>query len=147
MQRRTFLGVMMGALATAWLLPLQALAAVWNKAAFEAIKLDVASESLSINREISSQDITIIAPDRAENGAVVQIEVISNIANTEAIALFVDKNPTPLIGNFMFGSDVVPYLITRIKMAEDSHVKVVVKAGERYYTNSKKVIVLENGCG
>ena len=147
MQRRTFLGVMMGALATAWLLPLQALAAVWNKAAFEAIKLDVASESLSINREISSQDITIIAPDRAENGAVVQIEVISNIANTEAIALFVDKNPTPLIGNFMFGSDVMPYLITRIKMAEDSHVKVVVKAGERYYTNSKKVIVLENGCG
>jgi len=147
MQRRTFLGVMMGALATAWLLPLQALAAVWNKAAFEAIKLDVASESLSINREISSQDITIIAPDRAENGAVVQIEVISNIANTEAIALFVDKNPTPLIGNFMFGSDVMPYLITRIKMAEDSHVKVVVKAGEHYYTNSKKVIVLENGCG
>ena len=147
MQRRTFLGVMMGALATAWLLPLQALAAVWNKAAFEAIKLDVASESLSINREISSQDITIIAPDRAENGAVVQIEVISNIANTEAIALFVDKNPTPLIGNFMFGRDVMPYLITRIKMAEDSHVKVVVKAGEHYYTNSKKVIVLENGCG
>ena len=147
MQRRTFLGVMMGALATAWLLPLQALAAVWNKAAFEAIKLDVASESLSINREISSQDITIIAPDRAENGAVVQIEVISNIANTEAIALFVDKNPTPLIGNFMFGSDVMPYLITRIKMAEDSNVKVVVKAGDKYYTNSKSVIVLENGCG
>ena len=147
MQRRTFLGVMMGALATAWLLPLQALAAVWNKAAFEAIKLDFASESLSINREISSQDITIIAPDRAENGAVVQIEIMSNIANTEAIALFVDKNPTPLIGNFMFGENTMPYLITRIKMAEDSNVKVVVKAGDKYYTNSKKVIVLENGCG
>lgn len=147
MQRRNFLGVMLTALATAWLLPLQALAAVWNKAAFEAIKLDFASESLAINREIQSQDITIIAPDRAENGAVVQIEIVSNIANTEAIALFVDKNPTPLIGNFMFGENTIPYLITRIKMAEDSHVKVVVKAGERYYTNSKKVIVLENGCG
>ena len=147
MQRRNFLGVMLTALATAWLLPLQALAAVWNKAAFEAIKLDFASESLAINREIQSQDITIIAPDRAENGAVVQIEIVSNIANTEAIALFVDKNPTPLIGNFMFGENTIPYLITRIKMAEDSHVKVVVKAGERYYTSSKKVIVLENGCG
>lgn len=147
MQRRNFLGVMLTALATAWLLPLQALAAVWNKAAFEAIKLDFASESLAINREIQSQDITIIAPDRAENGAMVQIEIVSNIANTEAIALFVDKNPTPLIGNFMFGENTIPYLITRIKMAEDSHVKVVVKAGERYYTNSKSVIVLENGCG
>ena len=151
MQRRNFLGVMisapLGFLVTAWLLPLQVLAAVWNKAAFEAIKLDVASESLSINREMQSQDITIIAPDRAENGAVVQIEIISNIANTEAIALFVDKNPTPLIGNFIFGENTMPYLITRIKMAEDSYVKVVVKAGERYYTNSKKVIVQENGCG
>ena len=147
MQRRNFLGVMLSAVVSAWLLPLQALAAVWNKAAFEAIKLDVASESLAINREIQSQDITIIAPDRAENGAVVQIEIISNIANTEAIALFVDKNPTPLIGNFMFGEKTVPYLITRIKMAEDSNVKVVVKAGDKYYTNSKKVIVLENGCG
>ena len=147
MQRRNFLGVMLTALASAWLLPLQALAAVWNKAAFEAIKLDVATESLAINREIQSQDITIIAPDRAENGAVVQIEIVSNIANTEAIALFVDKNPMPLIGNFMFGENTIPYLITRIKMAEDSHVKVVVKAGERYYTSSKKVIVLENGCG
>ena len=151
MQRRNFLGVMisapLGFLVTAWLFPLQALAAVWNKAAFEAVKLDVASESLSINRELQSQDITIIAPDRAENGAVVQIEIMSNIANTEAIALFVDKNPTPLIGNFLFGENTMPYLITRIKMAEDSYVKVVVKAGERYYTNSKKVIVQENGCG
>ena len=147
MQRRNFLSLISGALFTALLMPLQALAAVWNKAAFEAIKLDVASESLAINRELQSQDITIIAPDRAENGAVVQIEILSNIPNTEAIALFVDKNPTPLIGNFMFGSGVLPYLITRIKMAEDSNVKVVVKAGDKYYTNSKKVIVLENGCG
>ena len=106
MQRRRFLSFITSALATAWLLPLQALAAVWNKAAFEAIKLDVASESLAINREIQSQDITIIAPDRAENGAVVQIEILSNLPNTEAIALFVDKNPTPLIGNFMFGDNV-----------------------------------------
>ena len=147
MQRRNFLGLMLGALAAACLLPLQAMAAVWNKAAFEAIKLDEASKNLSISSEIPSQDIEIIAPDRAENGAVVQIEISSKIANTEAIAVFVDKNPTPLIGNFMFSNDALPFLITRIKMAEDADVKVVVKAGNRYYTNSKKVIVLENGCG
>ena len=147
MQRRNFLSLISSALFTALLMPLQALAAVWNKAAFETIKLDVASESLAINRELQSQDITIIAPDRAENGAVVQIEILSNIPNTEAIALFVDKNPTPLIGNFMFGENTMPYLITRIKMAEDSNVKVVVKARDKYYTSSKKVIVLENGCG
>jgi sulfur-oxidizing protein SoxY len=147
MQRRTFLGVLSTGLAAACLLPLQAIAAMWNKAAFEATKLDEASKNLSINSEIPSQDITIVAPDRAENGAVVQVEITSNIPNTEAIAIFVEKNPTALIGNFMFSNGALPFVITRIKMAEDSDVKVVVKAGDKYYSNAKKVIVLENGCG
>ena len=133
--------------ASALLLPLRAVAAIWNKPAFEANKLDEAEKNLAINGEIASQDIEIIAPDRAENGAVVQIEITSKIANTEAIAVFVAHNPTPLIGNFMFSNGALPFVITRIKMAEDSDVKVVVKAGDKYYSNSKKVIVLENGCG
>ena len=97
MQRRNFLSVMMGTALTALLMPMQVIAAIWNKNAFEAIQLDEASKNLNVNNEIPSQEILITAPDRAENGAVVQIEIVSNIANTEAIALFVDKNPTPLI--------------------------------------------------
>ena len=146
-KRRQLLGLISTSLATALLLPLRAVAAVWNKAAFEASKLDEATKNLAIKAEISSQDIEIIAPDRAENGAIVQIEITSNIPSTEAIAVFVEKNPTALIGNFMFSNGAMPFVITRIKMAEDSDVKVVVKAGEKYYTNSKKVVVLENGCG
>ena len=146
-KRRDFLGVIIAATASALLLPLRAVAAIWNKAAFDAIKLDDAAKNLAINAEIPSKDIEIIAPDRAENGAIVQIEVTSRIPNTEAIAVFVEKNPTALIGNFMFSNGAMPFVITRIKMAEDSDVKVVVKAGEKYYTNSKKVVVLENGCG
>ena len=146
-KRRVFLGVIIAATASALLLPLRAVAAIWNKAAFDAIKLDDAAKNLAINAEIPSKDIEIIAPDRAENGAIVQIEVTSRIPNTEAIAVFVEKNPTALIGNFMFSNGAMPFVITRIKMAEDSDVKVVVKAGEKYYTNSKKVVVLENGCG
>ena len=146
-KRRDFLGVIIAATASALLLPLRAVAALWNKAAFDAIKLDDAAKNLAINAEIPSKDIEIIAPDRAENGAIVQIEVTSRIPNTEAIAVFVEKNPTALIGNFMFSNGAMPFVITRIKMAEDSDVKVVVKAGEKYYTNSKKVVVLENGCG
>jgi predicted secreted protein len=38
-------------------------------------------------------------------------------------------------------------VITRIKMAEDSAIKIVVSADGKYFSNSKKVIVLENGCG
>ena len=150
MQRREFLTVLTGALAAA-MLPINALAAAWNKAwnkvAFEATKLDEATKDLNISTEIPSKDIDIVAPDRAENGAVVQIEITSNIANTESMAVLVAHNPTPLIGTFNFSNGALPFVITRIKMAEDSDVKVIVKADGKFFTASKKVIVLENGCG
>jgi len=144
MQRRDFL---LGVAAFIALLPARALAALWNKAAFEAVRLDAASKNLDIHAEIPSTDIQIIAPDRAENGAIVQVEVKSAIANTEAIAIFVEENPTPLIANFIFSNGAEPYVVTRIKMAETSDIKIVVKAGERYFTAAKNVVVLENGCG
>ena len=147
MQRRTFLTRILSVATAVFLLPLQAFAAAWNQPAFEAEKLDEASKHLAINQEIPSLDITITAPDRAENGAVVQVEITSQIVNTESIALFVEKNPTALIGHFKFSNNAQPFVITRIKMAEDSDIKVIVKAGEKYYTRSKKVVVLENGCG
>lgn len=144
MRRRDFL---LGLVTFAALLPVKVLAALWNKAAFESVKITDAATSLNINSEIASADIQIIAPDRAENGAIVQVEVKSNIANTEAIAIFVEKNPTPLIANFMFSNGAEPFVVTRIKMAETSDIKVVVKVGNQYFSNAKNVEVLENGCG
>lgn len=146
-KRRDFLGLIVGAAAAILLLPLRAIAAVWNKSAFEATKLEDTKTSLGFNHEIVSKDIDIIAPDRAENGAIVQLEVTSRIPNTEAIAVFVERNPTALIGNFMFSNNALPQIITRIKMAETSDIKIIVKAGDQYYSASKNVVVLENGCG
>lgn len=143
MQRRDFL---LGVLSAILLAPFTALAAIWNKAAFEAVKLDEASKALAIDDEIKSDLIHIVAPERAENGAIVQVEVKSDIAGTEAIAILVEKNPTPLIANFMFSNGAEPFVVTRIKMAEDSDIKVIVKAGDQYFTNSRHVVVLENGC-
>ena len=144
MKRRDFLGL---SIVSTLLMPIKALAAVWNKKAFDASNVDDAEAGLSIADEIPSQDIEITAPSRAENGAIVQVAVNSRIPNSEAIAIFVDKNPTALIGNTMFSQGAQANMVTRIKMAETSDIKVVVKAGDRYYTASKKVIVLENGCG
>ncbi len=145
-KRRDFLGVILAATATTLLLPLRAVAALWNKAAFDAVKLDEATKNLAINGEIPSKDIEIIAPDLAENGAIVQLEVTSRIPNTEAIAVFVEKNPTALIGNFMFSNGAMPQIVTRIKMAETSDIKIIVKVGNQYYSNAKNVVVLESGC-
>jgi sulfur-oxidizing protein SoxY len=150
LQRRDFLATcLVGAL----LLPLRAMAAIWNKAAFDAEKLDDAENKLEINDEIASNNISITAPDRAENGAIVQVEIEAKIANVEAIAIFVEKNPTPLIANVMLSQNkenntvAQAKLITRIKMAETSDIKVIVKANDKYFTASKKVQVVENGCG
>jgi len=148
MHRRNFI---LGTLSMLLLTPLKVLAALWNKSAFEAVKLGDAQKSLHmdsvLSEEVLSNQIFIIAPDRAENGAIVQVEVKSNIANTEAIAILVEQNPTPLIANFMFSNGAEPYVVTRIKMAETADIKVVVKAGSQYFINIKHVVVLENGCG
>ncbi len=148
MQRRNFI---LGTLSMLLLTPLKVLAALWNKSAFEAVKLSDAQKSLHmdsvLSEEVLSNQIFIIAPDRAENGAIVQVEVKSNIANTEAIAILVEQNPTPLIANFMFSNVAEPYVVTRIKMAETADIKVVVKVGSQYFINIKHVVVLENGCG
>ncbi len=144
MQRRDFL---LGMFTMVALMPLKVWAALWNKAAFESVQLKDAAKHLNIAAETPSKDIEIIAPDRAENGAIVQVEVTSHIANTEAIAILVEKNPTPLIANFMFSNGAEPFVVTRIKMAETSDIKVVVKVGQQYFTHAKNVVVLENGCG
>lgn len=144
MKRRGFIGF---GIASAFLMPLRAIAAVWNSAAFNATDIQVAEGGLSITDEIPSDAIDITAPSRAENGAIVQVAVHSRIPNTEAIAIFVEKNPTALIANTMFSHGAQANMVTRIKMAETSDIKAIVKVGNRYFTTSKKVQVLENGCG
>ena len=144
MQRRGFLQTL---LVTMALLPLQALAAIWNKPAFNAIALSTAEKALDMSAEIPNGDISIIAPSFAENGAVVQIEVTSHIKNTEAIAILVEKNPTPLIANMVFSKGVLPKVITRIKMAETSQLVVVVKSGNQYFKASCQIEVNVGGCG
>ena len=144
--RRVFIA-MLGMTASLLMLPITVLAAAWNKGAFNAEKLEEAEQGLEINGEITSSNIGITAPDRAENGAIVQVEIVAAIPNVEAIALFVEKNPTPLIANVMLAKGAQPKMVTRIKMAETSDIKVVVKADGKYFTASKNVQVLENGCG
>jgi sulfur-oxidizing protein SoxY len=147
MNRRHWLQGCAAMLAVLALAPLRALAAIWNKPAFEAQQVDEALQGLGAVHIRPSRDIVLIAPDMAENGAIVQIEVESRIPGTEAIAILAEKNPTPLIANFLFSAGAEPYVITRIKMAETADVRAIVKAGGKYYSVGKKVEVALGGCG
>lgn len=147
MNRRALLKSGAALLGLLTLAPLKALAALWNKPAFEARNVDGALQGLGAMQVGPSRDIVLIAPDMAENGAIVQIQVESRIPGTEAISVLAEKNPTALIANFVFSNGAEPYVITRIKLAETGELKAVVKAGGKYYSVSKKVEVALGGCG
>jgi thiosulfate oxidation carrier complex protein SoxZ len=143
MKRRNVLKLLL----VAGLVPFKVIAAAWNKSAFETAKLDESLNSLGVKSAVQSKDIDIIVADRAENGAVVQVEVFSHIPNTESIAILIEGNPTPLIANFLLQNGTQGHVVTRVKMAQTSNVSAMIKADGRYYTNSKNVMVLEDGCG
>ncbi len=151
--RRTFLkgtgaaGTVALAVAAGLLKPGQVLAAEWNKNAFEAKNLADAMKGIDAAAAAKSGDIMIKAPEIAENGAVVPVEVTSKIAGTTDIAIFVDQNVNPLIANFNFSNGAEGYVSTRIKMAKTSNVTVVVKAGGKSYMTAKEVKVTIGGCG
>ena len=89
----------------------------------------------------------IEAPEIAENGAVVPIEITSNIPGTKSIAVVVDKNPFPLIGQFQFGEGAVPFVKLNIKMGETSEVRAIAQAGGKSYAAVKEIKVTIGGCG
>ncbi len=148
--RRTIL-TGFGATLTAWtaglLRPAAAFASDWNKAAFGAKNPADALKGLGYANPEPSSDIVLEAPEIAENGAVVPIEVTARIAGVQSVTVMVDKNPSPMVGVFEFSGQVEPYVATRIKMGQSSPVRVFVKAGGRTYTASKDVKVTVGGCG
>ena len=112
--------------------PVAALAA-WNKAAFSSKTSADALKSLGTPSAEASGGIVIEAPQIAENGAVVPIEVTSNIPGTTSLAVLVEKNPYPLVAKFDFMESALPFVKINAKMGETSDVRVVATAGGKHY--------------
>jgi sulfur-oxidizing protein SoxY len=152
-KRRTFLksagaaSTVVVAVAAGLIKPTSVMAAEWNKPAFEAKGVPDALKSLGASGAADSKDILIKAPDIAENGAVVPVEVTSKIAGTTSIVMMVEKNANPLTADFNLMNGAEGYVSTRIKMGQTSNVRVVVKAGNKSYTAVKEVKVTIGGCG
>ncbi|MDP2852112.1 MAG: thiosulfate oxidation carrier protein SoxY [Gallionella sp.] len=140
-------GALAVALAAGLLRPSRAFAVDWNKAAFEAKAVADALKSIGAAGAAESAEILIKAPDIAENGAVVPIEVTSRIAGAESIALLAEKNPFPLMAYIDLTNGAEAYINTRIKMGQTSVIKVVVKAGSKSYIASREIKVTIGGCG
>jgi sulfur-oxidizing protein SoxY len=146
--RRTFLQTTLAGAVGASLLPHVVLAEE-TAAATGADKLKAAiSETFGADAAAEVSDkITIKAPEIAENGASVPVDVTANLDNIEEITLIAPSNPMPFIAKFSFPNGSAGLLSTRVKMGKTGSIAAVVKADGKLFYASKEVKVTIGGCG
>lgn len=147
-ERRTLLksASALGILATLGLVSHSAALAAESPAGFDAKNFADALKAIG-GTPVESRGINLVAPEIAENGAVVPISVSSAIPNTQAIYLFVEKNPNPLSASMTIFPGTDPSVLTRVKMGESSKICAVVKADGKLYSTSRETKVTLGGCG
>lgn len=118
-----------------------------DRAVFNSKSLDSTVKALGVTGVAEGKQITLVAPDIAENGAVVQVEISSTYPNTQLMAILVDKNPNALASLFEFPDGTDGFLHTRIKMNETSNVVALVKADNKYYLAKREIKITLGGCG
>lgn len=152
-KRRTLLKGSLGVSAigvavSAGLLTPGAVLANWPKAAFSATDTSAAlTDLLGSDATETSDQVKIKAPDIAENGAVVPVTVETDVSGAKSISIMAAGNGTPLVASFELGSDAVPFVSTRIKMAKTADVIAVVQTESGLLSAAKPVKVTIGGCG
>lgn len=135
-------------LGTGLLLPTRVLAAEWNRPAFTSRNVGDALKNYGSATATETRDIVINAPEIAENGAKVEVEVSCNVANTRSLAIFADKNPMPLCSAIEFSGPVLPYVREQIKLSETTRIRVVAKTGDgKSHVAFREIKVTLGGCG
>lgn len=120
--------------------------AALDRASFEVKTLAEALKAIG-GTPANSDQVTVVAPDIAENGAVVPIGASSKLPNTTDIYLIVEKNPMPLAAAFSIPAGTATEISTRLKMGQSSNVIAVVKADGKLYSATKETKVTLGGCG
>lgn len=119
-----------------------------TKGAFDAKTLADALKAMGYGAPTESKDITITAPDIAENGAVVPLGAASSLAGVKQIMLMVEKNPSVLAAVFNVTPEIEANFSTRVKMGQSSNVfAVAVTSDNKVLFAQKEVKVTLGGCG
>lgn len=130
------------------LTPTTVLATEWNKSAFTARNVGEALKAYGAANAVESRDIIINAPEIAENGAKVEVEISSNLPNTRSLAIFADKNPMPLCASIDISGNALPYLRAQLKLAETTRIRAVAKSVDgKTHVAFREIKVTIGGCG
>lgn len=134
-------------LAGAGLLP-RAAQAAWSQSAFEAKSMADAIKALGGAAPAESKDVSLTAPDIAENGAVVPLGCACALPGVKRLLLLVEKNPNALSAVFDVSDAVEANFSTRVKMGQSSNVFAVAMMGDgKVLFAQKEVKVTLGGCG
>ena len=144
--RRQALALLGGLIGLARGLPVRAAAATQAPPAFAAETLDSALQRIGATGATPSTAVQLQLPDVAEDGSAVQMSLSTTLAARRALIL-VRKNRIPLVAEVEFTPGTLPFIATRIKMAEDSEVLALVEAEGRWYSTRREVKVTQGGCG
>jgi len=144
--RRAFLKLV-SLMAAAGLLPAPAHAEEWNKAAFAAKSVDDVVRLLGGSAPQQSDQVILNGPEIAENGAVVPLEITSQVPNTESIAILIEKNPNTLAATFTIPPGTLPDIQTRVKMNETCNVYALIRSDGKFFYAAKEIKVTLGGCG
>lgn len=129
------------------LLPRAAMAA-YPTAAFEAKSLADLLKVLGAGVPVESKDVTVTAPDIAENGAVVPVGASTTLPGAKRLLILVEKNPSVLSAAFDVSDFVEPAFTTRVKMGQSSNVIAVALMNDgKVLFAQKEVKVTLGGCG
>jgi sulfur-oxidizing protein SoxY len=134
-------------LAGAGLMPQLAQAAD-GRPAFDAKTVAEGIKALGGATLTQSEDISLKAPDIAENGAVVPLGISTSLPGVRQLVILVEKNPSALTAVFNVSDRVEADFSTRVKMGQSSDVYAVaiMNDGKTLYTK-KEVKVTLGGCG
>ncbi len=126
----------------------QAAHAAYNAPAFEAKTMAELMKVLGGSMPAESKDVTITAPDIAENGAVVPVSVATTLPGAKRLLVLVEKNPSLMSAMFEVSDAVDANFATRVKMGQSSNVYAVAMMGDgKVLFAVKEVKVTLGGCG
>lgn len=151
-QRRRFLSGIAWSAIGAWLSHKayggELLRRPWPQQAFAADHLQAALRQLcGPHKPENSEHIRLEIPELAEDGAVVPVTVSTTLPGVDSIALLAEKNPTPLLAEFVLAAELEPFVSTHIKLAASGLVLAVVRARGQSYSAQRMVKVMVGGCG
>ncbi|MBF9043614.1 thiosulfate oxidation carrier protein SoxY [Rhodobacterales bacterium HKCCE4037] len=137
MTRRTFTAASVAAAAAFFALPKTA----------TAQEVQAAMDAFTGGAELGSDGITLIAPEIAENGNTVPIEV--DAPGAEAIMVFAAGNPLPEVVTFNFGPAAgSQHATTRVRLAGEQEVIAIARKADGTFVSARQnVRVTIGGCG